>query len=78
MNGNASNADLATYALASVVFAYAGSIADAKKRKGLCPIDSSLNVMLVQPKKPNDVVFDQPVTLRHTPSSQPAQLAVGL
>jgi len=79
VTGTVAAAEWAPYAPARIAYVYVESIEDATKRWNLRPAESSPNVVLVEPKKSNDVAFDRLIKSRRGFTiAAPTQVAVDL
>lgn len=79
VTGSLAASEWAPYAPARAAYVYVESLEAAAERWGLRPAEASPNVMLFEPQKPNDVVFDR-TRLSRTGYriAAPAQVAVDL
>ena len=79
VTSSAAAAEWAPYAPARVIYVYVDSVEEASKEWNLRSSESSPNVILVEPRKPNDVAFDRVAeSQRGFAIAAPAQVAVDL
>lgn len=79
ITGSLAATEWAPYAPARIAYIYVDSIEEAAERWGLRESESSPNIVLLEPKKPNDVVFDRLMeTERGFVIASPSQVAADL